>query len=149
FALPYALMGMHPGAVITKYRLGHKGRGHAVPNGDVFDDVLIPGQPVSHFGERLEAHVDFGLAGGGNFVVLLLDADTDPLHLEDHLGADILETIGRRYRKVSFLVLDLVAEVEAALDGVLFAAVPVTFVGLDEVVTGVLSGIEAQRIENE
>ena len=110
-ALPDALMGMHAGAVVAEDRLGHEGRGHTVAHRDVLDDVFVPGQPVGHFGQRLEAHVDFGLAGGGDFVMLFLDADADALHLEHHLGADVLQAVGGRHRKVAFLVLDLVAEV--------------------------------------
>ena len=51
--------------------------------------------------------------------MLLLDPDADPLHLEHHLGADVLQRVGGRDREVAFLVLDLVAEVRAVLDGAL------------------------------
>ena len=148
-ALPDALMRVHAGAVVAENRLGHEGRGHPMAHGHVLDDVFVPGQPVGHLGQRLEAHVDFSLTCGRDFVMLLLDADAHALHLEHHLGADVLQGVHGRYREIAGLVLDLVAEVRAFLDGALLAAVPVTFVGIDEVVAGILRGIEAQRIEDE
>ena len=73
-------MGVHAGAVVAENRLGHEGRRHPVAHRDVLDDVFVPGQPVGHLGQRLEAHVDLGLAGGRDFVMLFLDADADVLH---------------------------------------------------------------------
>ena len=148
-ALPDALMGVHAGAVVAENRLGHEGRRHPVAHRHVLDDVFVPGQPVGHLGQRLEAHVDFGLSGGRDFVMLLLDADADALHLEHHLGADVLQGVHRRDREVAGLVLDLEAEVRAVLDGALVPAVPVTFVRIDVVVARILRGVVAQRVEDE
>ena len=92
----------------------------------------------------LKAHVDFGLAGGGDFVMLLLDPDADLLHLQHHFGADVLQRVGWRYREVAFLVARLVAQIGAFL-----AAVPDAFFGFDEVVAGVLVGVEADAVEDE
>jgi len=63
----------------------------------------------------VELHVDLGLAGGRHLVMLGLDHDPHLLHLEAHLGADVLLRVVRRNREVAFLVADLVAEVRAAL----------------------------------
>ena len=97
-----------------------------------------------HLDQRLKAHVDFGLAGGRDFVMLLLDPDADALHLEHHLGADVLQAVVRRHREVAFLVARLVAEVDALL-----AAVPVALVRLDVVVARVLVGVVADAVEDE
>ena len=45
--------------------------------------------------QRVEAHVDLGLAGGGHLVVLDLDLDAETLHGEDHLGTQVLEVVRR------------------------------------------------------
>src|SRR5208282_2735415 len=92
---------------------------------------------------------DFSLAGGGYFVMLLLDADTYPLHLEHHLGADVLQGVHRRDREVAGFVLDLEAEVRAFLDRALAPAVPITFVRVDVVVARILRRVVAQRVEDE
>jgi len=81
--------------------------------------------------------------------MLLLDADTDPLHLEHHLGADVLQGVDRRNREVAGLVLDLETEVRAFFDRALAPAVPVTFVRVDIVVARILGGVVAQRVEDE
>ena len=116
---------------------------------DVLDDVFVPGQPVGHLGQRLEAHVDFSLTGGRDFVMLLLDADAHALHLEHHLGADVLQGVHGRHREIAGLVLDLETEIRAFLDRAVFAAIPVTFVRIDVVVARILRGVVAQRVEDE
>ena len=137
-------MGVHAGAVIAEDRLGHEGHRHAVALRHVLADVLVPGQPVGHLDQRVEAHVDFGLAGRCDLVMLLLDADADALHLEHHLLADILQAVVGGHREVAFLVARLVAEVRT-----LFAAVPVALVRVDKVVARMLIAIEADAVENE
>jgi len=81
--------------------------------------------------------------------MLLLDANPDPLHLEHHLGADILQRVHRRDRKIAFLVFNFVAEVGASLDRALAPAVPVTFVGFDIVVARILRGVVAESVEDK
>jgi len=137
-------MGMHAGAVVAEDRLGHEGHGHAVALGYVFTNVLIPGQPVRHLHQALKAHVDFGLARGGHFMVLLLDPDADLLHLQHHLSADILQRVGGRYGEIALLITRLVAQIAAVL-----TAVPRAFFRFDEVVAGVLIGVEADAVKDE
>ncbi len=43
-----------------------------------------------------ELHVDFALPGRGDFVMLGLDLDAALLQREHHLGADVLQRVGRR-----------------------------------------------------
>src|SRR5659263_207261 len=84
-----------------------------------------------------EAHVDLGLAAGGDFVVLALDADADFLHLHDHLVAEIVLGVGGGNREVAALVARLVAQV-----GELFAAgVPGPLGGVDRVEGRVRGGV--------
>ena len=77
---------------------------------------------VGHLDQRVEAHVDLGLAGGGDLVVVHLDGMPHSHHRQHHLGADILQRSVRRHREVAFLVARLVAEVGACSSA---AGVPV------------------------
>ncbi len=43
------------------------------------------------FLQRVEPHVDLGLAGGRHLVVVHLDVDADLLQRQHHLGADVLQ----------------------------------------------------------
>ena len=79
--------------------------------GDVLDDVFIPHQLVGLLDQRCVKHIDFGLAAGGDFVMVFLNHDTDLLHFLDHFGADVLLGVGRAYGEISALVRRLVSEV--------------------------------------
>ena len=104
---PDALMRMHAGPVVPEDRLGHEGRGFAMPAGHVLDDVLVHHQFVRRLDQRTEADIDFRLARRRRLVMMLLNGNPDLLHLQDHLAADILLRIGRRNGKVAFLMADL------------------------------------------
>jgi len=52
-----------------------------------------------HDQQRVEAHVDLGLAGRGHLVVLDLDLDAQAFHGQDHLRPQVLEVVGRRHRE--------------------------------------------------
>ena len=94
--------------------------------------------------ERVESNVDFGLAGGRHFVMVLFDLHAALLHLQDHFRADVLLRVGRRHGKVAFLGADFSAQVDAFL-----AHVPHAFFGVDEVVPAVIRLVVAGLIENE
>ena len=79
-ALPQRLVHVHPRAVVLEDRLGHERRRQPVLPGDVLDDVLVEHQLVGHRQQRVEPHVDLGLAGGAHLVVLHLDLDPEALH---------------------------------------------------------------------
>ena len=72
--------------------------------GDALDDVLVEHELVGHPQQRVESHVDLGLAGGADLVVLHLDLDPHLLHRQDHLRAQVLEVVHRRDREVALLV---------------------------------------------
>ena len=85
-----------PGAVVLEDRLGHEGRRQTVGPGHVLDHVLVEHELVGHGSQRVEAHVDLGLAGGAHLVVLDLDLDPELLHGQDHLRAEVLEVVHGR-----------------------------------------------------
>ena len=59
---------------------------------DVLDDVFEPHHLVSHLDQVVVAHVDFALTGGGHFVMVHLDVDTQVLIMRQHdLAAQVLE----------------------------------------------------------
>ena len=65
-------------------------------------------------------------------------------HYFDHLGAQILIMVGRRYREITFLVTRTISEV------VLFPTrVPTAFFGVDKVETRVMILIEPDVIEDK
>ena len=90
---PQRLVGVHAGAVVAKDRLGHEGDGLAVLLGHALDDEFVLHHVVGGLQQRVEAQVDFALAGGGDFVVVALDVHAAGHHLHDHLRAQILEVI--------------------------------------------------------
>ena len=69
----------------------------------------------------------------------------EPLHGEDHLGAQVLEVVRRRDREVALLVAGLVAEVRVLVA----AGVPVPLDRVDLVEGRVLVLLEADVVEDE
>ena len=112
---PERLVDVHAGAVVLEQRLGHEGHGVAVLIGDVLDDVLVEHHLVGHVDQGLEAHVNLGLAGRGDLVVLHLDLDAGLDELQHHVGAEILELVHRWHREVAALVAGTESEVGAAV----------------------------------
>src|SRR2546423_1630709 len=112
---------------------------------NVLDDVLINHHRIGGFNQRIEAIIDFGLAGSGDFVVLAFDAHAQFFHDEAHFGANVLLGISGADREITFLMPNLVAEV-----GHLFtASVPDGFFGIDGVEGAVALGIELDVVEDE
>ena len=115
-----------PEPLSPKIGLGMKVAALPCLRADVADDVLVVHQAVGHLGQRAEPHVDLGLAGGPDLVVMDLDRHPHLLQRQDDLRAEVLELVGRRDGEVTFLVPQLVAQVRAllpprvpdALDGV-------------------------------
>jgi hypothetical protein len=85
--LPDADVGVHAGAVVFKKRFGHEGHGVAGFVGHVFQHIFEPHELVGHLQQRLEAHVDFGLAGSGHLVMLALDVDAEAFQGQQHIGS--------------------------------------------------------------
>src|SRR5439155_21841086 len=95
-------------------------------------------------------HVNFGLAGGRDFVVLLFHHDAHLLHLQHHFAADVLLGVHRRHREVPFLVTGLVAEIGALPAQItLFTGIPDTLVGINKVGPAVTVLIITRAVENK
>ena len=73
-----------------------------------------------------------------------LDRDAAVDERPDHLRAQVLELVGRRDREVALLVTRPMGEV----GGPVLARVPDPLVGVDVVITEVLSLIETKRVED-
>ena len=56
---------------------------------------------------RVEPHVDLALTAGRDLVVVDLDLDADRLQRQHHLGAEVVQRVGRRHREVAVLVRGL------------------------------------------
>jgi hypothetical protein len=97
-------MGVHAGPVVLEQGLGHEGDGVVVAVGHVFQDILEPHELIAHFQQGLEAHVDFGLARRGHFVVLALHVDAQAFQNQQHFGPEVLELVRGRNGEVALFV---------------------------------------------
>ena len=145
-AVPEREVDVHPRAVVAEEGLGHEGDDLAVFLRGVLRHVFVLQDVVRHRQERVEAHVDLGLPGGRDLVVLDLDGDADRFQGEHHVAADVLQRIGGRHREIAFLEPDLVTQVSRLLDP---ARVPPALGRIDMVVALVLVLVVADVVENE
>ena len=95
--------------------------------------------------QRLELHVDFRLAGRGDFVMVRFDDDPDCSHLVHHLAAQVVEGVSGADGKVAALEARLVAKVRL-LDA---RRVPRAFHRVNLVVAAVLVLLVADLVEDE
>ncbi len=143
-ALPEALVAVHARAVVTENRLGHEGHDLPMLARDVADDVLVIHEAVCQLGQRAEPHVDLGLTGRTDLVMMDLDRHADLFQGQDLLGAQILELVGRRAGEVTFLVPQLVAQVGALLT----SRIPDALDGVNEVMRSLGRLVVAHIIKN-
>ena len=136
--LPEALVGVHPGAVVTEEGLRHERRDLARSVGRLLDDVLVLEDLVCGLDQRPVADVDLGLTGSTYLVVLDLDVDPGGLEGEDHPRAQILEGVERRYREVALFRPRPMTEVRRAVA----ARIPDALVRVDLVHAAVAGGVE-------
>lgn len=100
---------VHTAAVVAVEGFGHEGDGLAVEFGGIFDDVFVGLHDVGLADECVVFDVNFGLSGGGDFMVLAFDFDADLFEVEDHFAAEVLEGVDRGDGEVSAFVFDFVA----------------------------------------
>ena len=143
--LPDADVGVHAGAVVLEQGFGHEGHGVAIAGGHVFQDILEPHELVSHEQQRLEAHVDFGLAGGGHLMVLALHGNAQLFQDEQHFGAQILELVHGRYGEIALFVAGFISQVGAFVT----PRIPDALHGVDFIEGPVARRLEANFVENE
>ena len=132
-AFPKRDVGMHAAAVIGEEWLGHKGDRFVVPLGHIAHDVFVVLHVIGHLFHRSETNVDLSLTRGRDFVMLALDRDTRLLQLETHFIANVLQGIGWRHRKITFLCANLVTEIRKFFP----RAIPMRFCALDLVEGGI------------
>ncbi len=70
---------------------------------------------VRHHLHRCETKIDFGLARGGDFVVLTLNGNASLLELETHFVADVLLAVGRGDGEVTLFRANLITEIRKLL----------------------------------
>ena len=115
--VPEALVHVHAAAVVGEDRLGHEGGRFAILLGDVAHHVLVDHHVVScadQFG-KFDAEL---VLGRGHFVVLLLDRNPEGSHGEEHLAADVLQSVVGSNWEIALLQQDLISEVAALLDAI-------------------------------
>ncbi len=137
-------MRVHAAAVVAEEWLGHERRRVPVLVADVLDDVLVDEDLVRHVHERVEAHVDLGLTGGADLVVMHLDRDARIYEREHDLAAQVLQLVDRRRREVALFQLRAEPEVGRSV----LAGVPDALVGIDVVVALVGVLVETDRVED-
>ena len=145
-AFPDRGVDVHAGAVVAVEGFGHEGGGFAVHVGGVFDDVLVHAHVVAHFEEGVKFEVNFGLAPGGDFVVLAFGFDAEFEHGEHHFVTDVHGLVSGRGREVAFFESDFVGLRGGVLHG---SGAPDAFIGVDgeEGVVGVV--VVADVIEDK
>ncbi len=107
---PDRLVAVHARTVVAEDRLRHEARGLAVGGSHLMDHVLVDLHVVGERDHRPELDAEFMLRGG-DLVMVLLDDDAHLRHDREHLGADVLAAVDRRYREVAALGARTVAEV--------------------------------------
>ena len=144
--LPDALMCVHPGAVVLKNRLGHKGGRFPMLPGHVLDHVFEPHEVVGTLDQGRVLHVDLRLAGGGHFVVLgLYLYSVSVLEDLDHFHPDVGLAVVWRGGEVAAAVFSLVAQVGAFLA----AGVPPPLHRINIIVTGLSILVEPDVVKNK
>ena len=108
-------MDVHARGIVLEQWLGHERRGHAVFARDILHHVFVDHQIVGHARQRGETHVDFGLAGRRDLMVMSLDSGSPALQGQHHLGAEVLHAVDRGNREIPFFLARLVAEVRRLL----------------------------------
>ncbi len=110
--------------------------------------VLVPEHLVGHAHERVEAHVDLGLARRRHLVVVNLDLHAAGFEVQHHLRPQVLVVVGGRDREVALLVAGPVPEVRA-LRRPLPAGVPERRLGVEVVEAEVVALVEADVLQDE
>jgi len=143
--VPDRLVAVHARAVVTEDGLRHEGRGLAVDECSVLDQVLELHDVVGAGQQLVETPVDLGLAGSADLVVSALNDQTGIFTVLDDFVAQIAVVIGGSHREVAALGLDLVAEVATLF----FAgAVPAGRLRVHRVERAVPVGLVTHVIEN-
>ena len=104
-------MDVHSRPVVKEDRLGHEGGRLAGLAGDVLDDVLVFQHIVGHFDDGAVPHVNLALTAGRDFVMMSFDVEAAFDHGQHHFGAQIIQSVGRRTREISFLIAELISEI--------------------------------------
>jgi hypothetical protein len=94
--------------------------------------------------QRAEFEIDFGLPGGGYFMMVTFDLDAAGFHLQDHIGAQILVVIGWRDGEVAFFVPRAIAEIVFNARGI-----PAALFGVNVIKAVLFLLLPADIIENE
>jgi len=142
---PQRKVHMHATAVVAEERLGHKGRRLVIFARHVLDNIFVLKHGVGHVHQGPKAHVNFALTSRGHFVMLALDGNADPFQGQHHFTADILERVRWGHGEITFLVPDFVARIWV-FDP---AAIPLSFVRVNVVITLVCILIEAHIVKNK
>ena len=116
-SLPDRLVAVHAGAVVAIDRFWHERRGLAVDLRNLLNAVFIDHQLVGHLRQRRELHAEFVLRRA-DFVMMLLDFHIHLGHRRQHLTTHVLCSVLRRYREVTLLRADVVAQISAFIFGV-------------------------------
>ena len=151
-ALPDALVSVHPGAVVAEQRLGHERRDLAVAGGDVLHQILVDHDVVRGLRQGVVHDVDLTLPCRRHLMVVLLDLHAELLHLDDHLRANVAQSVHRRRGEVALLVARPEARAQGlAVQAVGVPRVPDTLVRVHAVmggvgVLGVAGGVEDEEL---
>ena len=94
---------MHPAAINTEYRLGHKGSVETILQRYLFDHKAVGHDIVSHSQGICVEHVYLMLAGG-NLMVRILDTYTQFLQNENRFPSQVYGGISGGHIKISSVI---------------------------------------------
>jgi hypothetical protein len=138
-------VNVHSRAIVAEQRLGHERSRHAALACDILDHVFVDHHVVGHPGKRSIAHVDLALAPGCDFMVMSFNSDAEFFQDRYHIGAGVLELIGRRHWEVTLFRAQLVSEARP----VFTCRIPVGLNGIDFVIAVVGTLVVTHFIENK
>ena len=114
---------VHAAASLTVDRLGHKGRGLAVLERRVADDVLDHHARVGHLAHLAKLRLDLKLTRAADLRVVVLDGNAGFFHVQAHLAAALIGAV----KRLCDMVVTLTGNDHAAAVDV---AVPVCLLGV-------------------
>ena len=116
-------MDVHSAACLTVDGLGHKGRGLAVLERRVADDILDHHARVGHLAHLAELRLDLKLTRAANLGVVVLNGNAGFFHVQAHLAAALIGAV----KRLCDMVVPLTGNDHAAAVDV---AVPVCLLGV-------------------
>ena len=101
-------MGVHAVAVIAEDRFRHKRADLKMLTRYILQNIFIERNLVGRSRERADSDAHLPLPGRCDFVMVQFDRHAHFAHAQHRLVAELQKAVGRRTRKIAFLVTQLI-----------------------------------------